>query len=61
MKYSKKRLEEINNLYDVEVNNALILVVYPKKILILSKLKWMLQFYAKDLAKKIRKYFENNK
>lgn len=70
MKDSKKRLEEINNLFDAEANDALNSSGLSKEDInciksTMDEVKNMeyskLQFYAKDLAKKIKEYSENNK
>jgi alanyl-tRNA synthetase len=70
MKDSKKRLEEINNLFNAEANDALNSSGLSKEDInciksTMDEVRNMehskLQFYAKDLAKKIKEYTKNNK
>lgn len=70
VKDSKKKLDEINSLFDTNTNDALNSSGLSKEDIdciksTMDEIKNMehskLQFYAKDLANKIREYSENNK
>lgn len=70
IKDSKKRLEEINSLFNSDTNDALNSSGLSKEDIdfiksTIDEVRNMehskLQFYAKDLAKKIKEYSKNNK
>lgn len=70
IKDSKKRLDEISSIFDKKAEDALYSSGLSKEDIdcikftineIKSMEHFILQFYAKDLSKKIREYSENNK